>query len=191
MRIIGGKKRGTLLATPDSNLIRPTKDQVREGIFAILKGGRYRLAFDTLVVADVFAGTGAMGLEAWSQGAKQVIFIEQNRVALEILEKNIKKLGLGGDAIIIDQDATAPILWPAPPADLIFLDPPWQRQNDDLAHGALVNLIDSKALAPNAIISIEHDRRGVPLFPEQIEILETRQWGRTACTLMRYTGDAG
>jgi 16S rRNA (guanine966-N2)-methyltransferase len=188
MRIISGKKRGHRLKTPDGGDIRPTKDQVREGLFGILTGGRYNLPLAELIVADVFAGTGALGLEAWSQGARQVVFIEKNSTALAALDANINAVEAEAETIVIRGDATSRLVWPTPPANLLFFDPPWQYQDadPDLAHIALVNLIHLEAIAEGAIISVEHDRRRPAVFPDHIEVLETREWGKTACTLGRY-----
>ncbi|MCE2516823.1 MAG: RsmD family RNA methyltransferase [Alphaproteobacteria bacterium] len=185
MRIISGKKRGALLAVPEGGQVRPTADRVREGLFNVLTGGRYKLNFRELIVADIFAGTGALGLEAYSRGAAQVIFVENNPLALAALNANITKLNPGDAAAVVPRDATRNLAWPAAPAGLVFLDPPWIYQDDDrdLAHDALVNLIALGVVAEGALISIEHDHRRPAALPDGVTPLDSRKWGKSACTI--------
>lgn len=189
MRIISGKKRGAQLSAPDGGVVRPTADRTREGLFNLLTGGRYGQPFQTRVVADVFAGTGCLGLEAWSRGAMQVIFIETHDQALAALQANINKLGCGDAVRVLPRDATRRLAWPAAPAGLIFLDPPWQKTDTDtdLAELALDNLISIGAVADQALISIEHDHRRTPHLPASVVLLETRRWGKSACSICRYS----
>ena len=188
MRIISGKRRGTHLDCPDGGEIRPTADRVREGLFNILSGTKYGDALSSPVIADVFAGVGSLGLECWSRGAAHIIFIENKPIALKTLTQNIKKLGCGDAAVIINRDAASPLAWPAAPAGLVFLDPPWIRddQDDDLAQMALNNLIALGAIADGAIISIEHDHRRSAVIPDKVERLDVRKWGKTGVTLARF-----
>ncbi len=188
MRIISGKRRGALLNVPSGGLVRPTADRVRQGLFNLLMGGRYGKPLDGVVVADVFAGSGALGLEAWSRGAETIVMVESNPTALACLDANIQKLDAGDNVHVIRRDATRNLAWPSAPAGLIFLDPPWQYHDDDpdLAAMALKNLISLGHVADGALISIEHDRRRPAHLPDAVEALETRQWGKSACTLGRY-----
>lgn len=190
MRIISGKRRGAVLTAPEGGIVRPTADRVREGLFNTLLGGRYGNPLDVPVVADIFAGAGTMGLEAWSRGAKQVIFVENNSTALAALEKNITKCASTDATFVVPRDATRRLAWPAAPAGLLFLDPPWRKSADepDLAHLALQNFIALGLIAPSALISIEHDHRTAPELPSGILPLETRKWGKSACTIARYEG---
>ena len=188
MRIISGKRRGAVLAAPEGGVVRPTADRVREGLFNTLLGGRYGNPLDVPVVADIFAGAGTMGLEAWSRGAKQVIFVENNAAALSALRHNITKCNSGDATFVLPRDATRKLAWPAAPAGLLFLDPPWRKTPDDpdLAKLALENFIQLGLIAPAALISIEHDHRTPPELPPGITALETRKWGKSACTITRY-----
>ena len=188
MRIISGKRRGALLNVPSGGLVRPTADRVRQGLFNVLMGGRYIKSFDGVVVADIFAGSGALGLEAWSRGSEKVVMVENNPIALACLDANIQKLTADDDIHIIRRDATRNFAWPGEPADLVLIDPPWQYHDDDpdLAFIALSNLITLGHVADGALISIEHDRRRPANLPDTIEPLETRQWGKSACTLGRH-----
>ena len=187
MRIISGRKRGAVLAAPDGGEVRPTADRVREGLFNILAAGGHGPALDSPVVADVFAGTGMLGLEAWSRGARQVVFVENAPAALAALEANMRRLGVGDAGVVVPRDATRNLAWPAGPAGLVFLDPPWRRSDDDpdLALAALANLIGIGAVAEGALLSIEHDRRQPPALPPGCVLLEERRWGRAAVSLAR------
>ena len=190
MRIISGKRRGAQLVVPDGGLVRPTADRVRQGLYNLLSGGRYGQPFDVEVIADVFAGSGALGLEAWSRGATQVVLIESNPVALKALDANVEKLNAEDDVMIVRRDATRRLAWPSAPAGLIFLDPPWQKSDEDpdLALLAIQNLINMGAVAPDALISIEHDARRPATLPAGVKHLETRKWGKSACTICQYAG---
>jgi 16S rRNA (guanine966-N2)-methyltransferase len=193
MRIISGKKRGALLDCPEGGALRPSADRVREGLFNILASGRYGDVLASPVIADIFAGVGSLGLEAWSRGdssggARHIIFIEKDRRALAALNRNIEKLEAGDAAIVLGHDATARINWPVGQAGLIFMDPPWIRtdDDDDLALMALENLIAHDAVADGALVSIEHDHRRPAALPDGVALLEVRKWGKVACTLARY-----
>lgn len=188
MRIISGKRRGAILTVPEGGRVRPTADRVREGLFNVLLGGRYDIKLSSSVVADVFAGTGSMGLEAWSRGAEQITFVESDQIAISALKANIDKLDLGDDAAIVSRDATRNLAWPSAPADLIFMDPPWIYHDDDrdLAFEALTNLTAIGALAEGALVSLEHDHRRPANWPLGFALLETRKWGKSACSIARY-----
>ena len=125
MRVVGGRLRGRALAGPKSQGIRPTADRLRESLFNILAHG-----FDDPVtgarVLDLFAGTGAMGIEAISRGAEFVLFVDQGAEARALLRENVAALGLGGVSRIFRRDATKlGEAHPVPPFSLAFLDPPY------------------------------------------------------------------
>ena len=199
MRIISGKNRGVPLNTPEDGTIRPTSDRMREGLFSVLTSGQYQLDLTTLTVLDVFAGTGAMGLEALSRGARKAIFIENNPKAVAVLNSNILRLKAQENTTIISRDATRSFAWKnaianKEPAQLVILDPPWMKTDDspNLTQLALDNLITIGAIAPHAIINIEHDYRRNPVLSSleknaSLEIIETRKWGKSACTIARLT----
>ena len=188
MRIISGKKRGAVLAAPEGGQVRPSSDRVREGLFNILAGGKHGPALDSPVVADVFAGTGMLGLEAWSRGARQVVFVENGPAALAALGANMRRLGLGDAGVVVPSDATRDLAWPAGPAGLVFLDPPWRKSDGDpdLAHDALVNLAGLGAVADGALLAVEHDHRRPAALPGTCSLLEVRRWGKTAVSLARF-----
>ena len=127
MRVVGGRLRGRSLASPKTNVIRPTADRLREALFNILLH-----AYDDPIagarVLDLFAGTGALGIEAVSRGAAFVLFVDDGAEARALLRENVATLGLGGTSKVFRRDATK--LGPAHPIEpfsLVFLDPPYGK----------------------------------------------------------------
>ncbi len=151
MRIIAGKWRGRILVAPKGDVTRPTADRTREALFSMLTS---RLgSFDELAVADLFAGSGALGLEALSRGAAQCLFVEQDKAAVDALRANADKLGLRADI----RQASALTLGAAPaPLDLILMDPPYGTGAGAVALDKLSRL---GWTGPATWISIETDRR--------------------------------
>lgn len=182
MRIVGGKLRGRALATPRDETIRPTSDRVREAVFNILQHS-IGVELDGLRVADLFAGTGALGLEALSRGAGYCLFVEEGPEARAIIRNNIEGFGLMGVTRIFRRDATD--LGPAgnmAPFSLAFLDPPYSK---GLGERALTSLRDGRWLAPGAVIVLE-ERAGLPvLLPEGFAELDRRAWGETQAVFGR------
>ena len=182
MRIIAGKYRGTRLADVGSGdteaHLRPTSDRVRESLFSVLthldviQGAR---------VLDLFAGTGALGLEALSRGARAAVFIENGRAGQKLVTQNIDKLNAGTDAVLMRNDATALGAWIAEPFDLVFLDPPYGK---GLGQQALAGARDGGWLAPGATIVWEENTAMAP--PVGFERTDKRRFGDTHVTLLRY-----
>lgn len=176
MRIVGGKFRGRTLAAPTSDAIRPTSDRVRESVFNILAHGT-GTDLAGIRVVDMFAGTGALGLEALSRGAGYCLLVEEGPEARALIRQNIETLGLMGVTRIFRRDATD--LGPAgnmAPFALAFLDPPYGR---GLGEKALVSLRDGAWLAPGAIVVAE-ERAGVPFaLPNGFVEIDRRTWGDT------------
>ena len=180
MRIIAGAWRGRPLAAPEGHGTRPTSDRAREGLFSMLQS---RLgSFEGLRAADLFAGTGALGLEALSRGAEHCTFVENDRGANAILKRNVERLGATDRATIRAQGIEhAPP--PAQPCDLVLMDPPYAA---GLAEAALLNVADPAWLAPGALVSVEADR---PLPPPDGLVLEAeRRFGKAHITLLRRDG---
>ena len=123
MRVIGGEFRSRLLKSIPGVDVRPTPDRLREALFNVLA---HRIG--GAVFADVYAGTGAVGIEALSRGAARAIFIEQDRNALAVIRANLKSLGLDGRAQILQGRARATL--PALKADIVFIDPPYRLERD-------------------------------------------------------------
>lgn len=176
MRIIAGAWRGRPLQAPPGEATRPTSDRAREALFSMLQS---RLgSFEDLAVADLFAGTGALGLEALSRGAATCTFAETDPAALVILRRNATALGADDRADIRPHDATR---MSGGPYHLAFLDPPY---GTGLAQRALNHLARSAALAPGALVSIE-TARGEILDPAGLEPLVERTFGKAVITLLR------
>lgn len=149
IRIISGQYKGRKLLLPPQDHTRPTSDKVRQAAFNMLEHGLLE-SFDNLVVLDAFAGSGALGLEALSRGAKACYFVEKSKVVLEVLRKNVGNMECG---IIIPQDIYHVAF--KDPFDLVFLDPPFKQQSAYVE--VIDNLIKQKALSEGAIIYTESE----------------------------------
>lgn len=169
-RIIGGRWRGRRLTFPDAGGVRPTADRVRETVFnwlqPVIEGAR---------CLDLFAGSGALGLEALSRGAAEAVFVERDRRLAARLRENLETLDAAA-AEVIQRDAGAYLNGPARPFDLVFLDPPFRR-------GALGPLCERLAaggwLAPGAYIYLEGEAEaGPPTLPAGWECLRSKQAGQ-------------
>jgi 16S rRNA (guanine966-N2)-methyltransferase len=168
MRIIGGRLKGRVLAGPASAAIRPTSDRLRETIFNILAHG-YGDPVEGARVLDLFAGTGAMAIEALSRGASCALLVDQSPEALALLRANLASLDLSGSARILRRDATRLGTAPGERFDLAFLDPPYGkgfvgptlealRNGDWLEQGALLVVEEAKSAEiplPDGFGSIE------------------------------------
>lgn len=153
MRIVSGRFRGRRLAVPKGQGTRPTSNRVRESIFNILSHGDYGENLENTRVLDVFAGTGALGLEALSRGAAYVLFMEHDADARALIRENVEAFELTGHSKIFRRDATNPgPIGNMPPFDLVFLDPPYGQ---GLGERALAALRDGQWLAPNAVVVLE------------------------------------
>jgi 16S rRNA (guanine966-N2)-methyltransferase len=177
VRIIAGQWRGRPLAAPQGQDTRPTADRVREALFSMLAS---RLgSFEGLQVADLFAGSGALGLEALSRGAAHCVFVENDRNAVEAIRSNIAALGASAEVLARSAEHAA---LPAP-ADLAFLDPPY---GSGLAAAVLAKL----AVAPGGWVSVETGR-GEPVSAEGYEIEAERTYGKARITLLRKAAQPG
>ncbi|MEL7253366.1 MAG: 16S rRNA (guanine(966)-N(2))-methyltransferase RsmD [Pseudomonadota bacterium] len=185
MRIIGGSFRGRRLASVGKGdaaaHLRPTSDRVRESLFNIIESN-HADALDGAIVLDVFAGTGALGLEALSRGADHVTFIDQGRAALKLLHANIATCGAEGATRVVPRDARKP--GPAAqPASLIFLDPPYGKA---LGERALAALAENDWIAPGALIIWEDNAPVVA--PPSFTALDERRYGDTVIKLYEQQG---
>ena len=180
MRIIGGAWRGRRLAsvgTGDTNAhLRPTTDRVRESLFNVLLSGRFGDPISDARVLDVFAGTGALGLEALSRGAAEAVFLENGRKAQSILQDNLRLLNANGR--IISRDARRPGPSPGTPFNLLFLDPPYGKELGEAALGALQSWLAQKAL-------VVWEESAPPSIPDWLERLDQRRYGETTITICR------
>ena len=184
MRIIAGKARGRRLFAPKGQDTRPTPDRVRESLFSIL-GERVVGA----AVLDLFAGTGALGLEALSRGASQVTFVERARTVLPTLQRNIDAVGLPGTEVVLAAANRALQRLGASGRrfDLLFLDPPYALQ---LLGPTLEALIASDVLLPHTIVVCEHSGRDIaPKAPPALVLQETRAFGDVALSFFKGVGE--
>ncbi len=186
MRIVAGTFRGRSLATPKSSTTRPTSDRVRESVFNILAHSIDGFTLDGLRVLDLFAGTGALGLEAISRGAASCLFVDSDVEARGVIRTNIESFGLTGATRIYRRDATS--LGPALPRerfDLVFADPPYDK---GLGEAALRAAATGGWLAPQALVVLEK-RAGTAIdWPLGFTLLLERAWGDTAVHFARYSG---
>ena len=176
MRIIAGAWRGRPLLAPPGRATRPTSDRAREGLFSMLQS---RLgSFEDLRVADLFAGTGALGLEALSRGAAHCTFVEKERAALDVLRRNVDRLGAADRADLRAQAAEhAPP--PRTPCDLILLDPPYGSDPSPV----LARIADPAWLAGHGWVSVESS--GPLALPDSLELDVERRFGKAVISLLR------
>src|SRR6201993_3764426 len=176
MRVVGGRLKGRNLASPSGRDIRPTADRLRESVFNILMHAYDNPITDARVL-DLFAGTGALGIEAISRGAKFALFIDNGAEARALVRDNVEALGLGGVTKVYRRDATN--LGPAHPLEpfsLVFLDPPYGR---GLAQKALVSLRDGGWLTPDALLVVEEATAAGFKAPDGYAELERRAYDDT------------
>src|SRR5712671_3261779 len=182
MRIVGGRLGGRPLAAPKSQNIRPTSDRLRESLFNILAHG-YDDAIAGARVLDLFAGTGALGLEAMSRGAAFALFIDDGAEARALIRQNVEALGLGGITRIFRRDATRlGAVHPNEPFGLVFLDPPYRK---GLAEKSLASLRDGGWLAPEALVIVEEAADTRFAAPDGFVETERRHYDDTEFTFVR------
>lgn len=181
MRIVGGEFRGCALVAPRSKEIRPTTDRVRESLFNILTHS-YNEVFSGRVI-DLFAGTGALGLEALSRGCRQGLFVEMSAAGRGLIRDNIEALGLQGRARILRRDATdLGLSGTIEPFDLLFADPPYGQS---LAEKALFSAANGGWLVEGALAIVE-ERADIKLsLPENFTSVEERSFGDTKIHFVR------
>ncbi len=189
MRIIGGMHRGRALAgvgAGDAKAhLRPTSDRVREAMFNLLAHGGYRVPPlpDGCRVLDLFAGTGALGLEALSRGAQAVTFVERGRPALRLLDRNIAALSAEAATRVVARDALKLGANDTAPFDLVFLDPPYGME---MGEKALPAALRGNWIAENAILVWEEGGDVIP--PPEFELRDARRYGETFVRFLSRKG---
>lgn len=184
MRIVGGRLRGKKLADVGEGdavaHLRPTTDRVRESLFNLLTNGRNGdLVRDTRVL-DLFAGTGALGLEALSRGATHATFVDSGNAARALLRENIALCSAQGITKVFRKDVTE--IGPAKaPVDLVFLDPPYGQSLGEIA---LTTLLNNNWLASGATVVWEEN--APPMIPASFTVLDQRKFGQTTITILRH-----
>src|SRR6202051_2686425 len=182
MRVVGGSLRGRMLAAPKSHQIRPTADRLREALFNILIHA-YGDPISGVRVLDLFAGTGALGIEALSRGSAFALFVDDGAEARALLRENVATLGLGGVSRIFRRDATK--LGPAHPVEpfsLAFLDPPYGK---GLAEQALVSARAGGWLVPDALIVVEESKKSAVAGPGGFAGVDRRGYDDTEFVMLR------
>jgi 16S rRNA (guanine966-N2)-methyltransferase len=185
LRIIGGKSRGRRLQTPSKSTaknsgqyIRPTADRAREALFSII-GQKVENA----TVLDLYAGTGALGLEALSRSAEQAVFVDNSSQAVQIINKNIELCGFSDRTLVFKRDLSKGLSFllkrlPGTTYSIVFVDPPYRK---GLSAGMLQQLAESGLLFPDALVVVEEDAVIEP--PAQVAeliLVDQRQYGETA-----------
>ncbi|MFP4444913.1 MAG: 16S rRNA (guanine(966)-N(2))-methyltransferase RsmD [Desulfosudaceae bacterium] len=182
LKVIGGRLKGRKLASPRGRTVRPTAGKVREAMFNIIGP-----AAKEAVALDLFAGAGALGIEALSRGAARAVFIDNSREALSIIHRNIATCGLADQAVVLARDATRDLGLPLAAdlcADLVFLDPPYRA---GLAGRALAALEKSSALSGETLVIVEHGiREPLEGLPGRFAVTDRRKYGDTLVSFLRY-----
>lgn len=184
MRVVGGRLRSRPIAGPKSDSVRPTSDRLREALFNILTHS-YGDPVAGARVLDLFAGTGALGIEAISRGADYALFVDEGVEARALLRDNVESLGLGGVTRIFRRDASR--LGPAHPLDpfsLVFLDPPYGK---GLAEKSLISARDGGWLMPEALLVVEEAADAGFKAPDGFTELERRRYDDSEFTFVRLS----
>lgn len=183
MRIIAGTWRGRALASVGKGdkgaHLRPTTDRVRESLFSMLAGGRFGDPISEARVLDLFAGTGALGLEALSRGATEALFVDDGRVAGRLIRENIGKCGAGSAAQILPRNATKLGQNPDAPYNLVFLDPPYGKA---LGEKALDVVLAGGWIASEALVVWEES--AAVTVPEGLLLIDERRYGDTTIRIL-------
>jgi 16S rRNA (guanine966-N2)-methyltransferase len=183
MRIVAGSFKGREIHGPTSLATRPTSDRVRESLFNILAHGVEGFSIEGARVMDLFAGTGVLGLEALSRGAKFCQFVEESAEARGVIRKNTDACGTIGQCKIWRRDATdLGSCSPQSPFDLVFADPPY---NKGLGEKALASLLAGKWLAVSAVVVLEEAEKAVVPEVAGLLLLDTRVYGDTCVRIYR------
>jgi 16S rRNA (guanine966-N2)-methyltransferase len=178
VRVIAGSMRGRRLTVPEGDLVRPTKDRVREAIFSALDA---RGAIVDALVLDLYSGSGALAIESLSRGADRALLVEKDRVALDAIAHNIERLELKSRTRVSRANVTTFLAGPPPPEapfDLVFADPPYDTSADAVEE-LLAALMVPGWLAPEAMISVERPARAEIRPPEGLRACWERTFGDT------------
>ena len=174
MRIVAGSRKGHRIAAPKGVVTRPTGDRVREAVFSMLG------TVEGAVVLDLFAGSGALGLEALSRGAASCVFVERDRAACRVIRAKLEKLRLTG-AVVVDKDAISALREERARArryDLVLADPPYEEWD---AHAAALSPLLADVLEPEGLVVVETSSRVEPELP--LTLVTSRRYGSARITV--------
>jgi len=178
MRVIGGSLKGRRLSAikTEGNMtsLRPTTDRIKESLFNILFGGKFDLKIEKARILDIFAGSGALGLEAISRGAKSCTFIEKNKACVRIIDANLNICNIKNQTNIKTFDATDFPLNLDQPYDLVFVDPPYRKS---LGEAAIRSALASNWISDNALIVLEEGEQKSSI--EGFKLEDTRRYSET------------
>ena len=186
MRVVAGRFKGRILQAPSGQNTRPTSQRTREALFNVLQHGNFGVELEGARILDLFAGSGALGIEALSRGAEYCIFVDDALPARAALRHNIDALGLGGQSRIFRRDASR--LNPAGALgafDIIFADPPYDRH---LGEAALASVLKGGWLKPDGIFVLEERKTAEINLPEDVEVLDHRNHGEAQVLILRQVG---
>ena len=185
MRIIGGKFKGLKLIPPSDLGIRPTSDRFKEALFSILDSKKYNINIYNSKLIDIFSGTGALGIEALSRGAKKVYFLDQDAKSIQIIKTNISKLKINNqDDItikIIKEEATKALKKVNEIFDIVLMDPPY---NKNIIKEILENLKNHNLINTNSYIFAESDKTEI-VDCNGYEVLDTKIYGKSKLTILK------
>jgi 16S rRNA (guanine966-N2)-methyltransferase len=185
VRVIAGSARGRRLVVPSGTDVRPTKDMVREAVFSAL-ASRGALVVDG--VLDLYAGSGALGIEALSRGARAALFVEADAAAAGVITQNVETIGFSDRATVVRADVEHFLAGPPPrgaPFDLVFADPPYST--DDAEIGTLLAaLVGSADLAPGATVVLERPAGSVITAPDPLPATWERTFGDTLVVFLAH-----
>jgi 16S rRNA (guanine966-N2)-methyltransferase len=182
-RIVAGSAGGRRLAVPPGERTRPTSDRAREALFATLSG---LVDLDGARALDLYAGSGAVGLEAVSRGAAHALLVDSDARAVAVARDNARALGLAG-RVTVRRDRVERVLAGTPePHELVFADPPYALPDDELAE--VLHRLAEGWLAPGAVLVVERSSRGAgPRWPDRVEGLKQRRYGEGTLWYGRFS----
>jgi 16S rRNA (guanine966-N2)-methyltransferase len=183
MRIVAGTLRGRRLVAPKGHSTRPTADRVRQALFDVLEHAAWAPALAGLKVIDLFAGSGALGLEALSRGGVFCLFVDGDPAARAAIARNIETLGLTSRTQVNGADAAS--LGGGPAFDLAFLDPPYGQ---GLAERAMAALLSGGRLAAGAIVVVERGSAEATAETPGFDVIDERVWGPARVSFLKALG---
>ena len=184
MRIVAGTLKGRAIQAPAGQDVRPTSDRARQAIFNILEHAPWSEGIEARRVIDIFAGSGALGLEALSRGASRCLFVDSSEASLAAIRANVAAFGIGEITRLLRQDATrlGRRHEGRPAFDIAFLDPPYGK---DLPGPVLATLRTEGWLAPDAVVVLERGSGEAPIETPGYELLDRRRYGAAEVLFLR------